>query len=162
MIDVHIFTNLQKGLQKSNLVLPDVLTLRDIAVRKFNILVSGPMPGGKEEEAINRNKQNNVTIHNHLAAEENMEQIYSEIRCKITSSARDFTAQRLNIETDASIQLMKNLLTAKTLPSLIKSSVAALKFFFIKYGERYKIEKITHEICFKKHSNNRNDWLPVQ
>lgn len=74
MIDVHIFTNLQKGLQKSNLVLPDVLTLRDIAVRKFNILVSGPMPGGKEEEAINRNKQNNVTIHSHLAAEENVEQ----------------------------------------------------------------------------------------
>lgn len=53
MIDVvHVFTNSQKGLQKSNIMLPDVITLRDTAVRKFEVIIRGPITEGKEEIAI--------------------------------------------------------------------------------------------------------------
>lgn len=41
MCDItHIFTSLQKGLQRSHLILPDILTLRDAAVRKIEIILT--------------------------------------------------------------------------------------------------------------------------
>lgn len=36
---VAVFESLEKGLQKSHLILPDVLTLRDAALRKLEIML---------------------------------------------------------------------------------------------------------------------------
>lgn len=42
----QIVQSLQKQLQKANLLLPDVLTARDSAVRKLELLNDGPIPPG--------------------------------------------------------------------------------------------------------------------
>lgn len=41
-----VFTSLKKGLQKPYIILPDVLTLRDTATRKLEVVASMPFPGG--------------------------------------------------------------------------------------------------------------------
>ena len=43
---VGIFKNLQKLFQKSNLILPDVLTAKDSAMEHLKIMKDLPIPGG--------------------------------------------------------------------------------------------------------------------
>ena len=67
MCDVYgIFASLQKGLQKSHLILPDVLTLRDAAIRKFDVIIDGPFPGGVEQNAVNTVMEKDSTIRSQL------------------------------------------------------------------------------------------------
>lgn len=57
-----IFTSLQKGLQKSYLILPDVITLRDAAIRKLDIMAESTIPGGEEEKCLQADKQKDNTL----------------------------------------------------------------------------------------------------
>lgn len=41
-----VLQTLQKNLQKSNLILPDVITLKNNAVRNLKLIVDKPYPGG--------------------------------------------------------------------------------------------------------------------
>ena len=51
MYDISgIMCRLQKTLQKSQLMLPDVIQARDSALLQLQLMVSDPLPGGKEEE----------------------------------------------------------------------------------------------------------------
>lgn len=43
-----VFTKLQKQLQRGDLILPDVLTCRNQALCKLNLMESKPYPGGYE------------------------------------------------------------------------------------------------------------------
>ena len=53
MYDVlEIFKRLQQGLQRPALILPEVLSLRDSAVRKLDVIIATPMPGGMEEKLV--------------------------------------------------------------------------------------------------------------
>ncbi|CAB3977527.1 E3 SUMO- ligase KIAA1586-like isoform X2, partial [Paramuricea clavata] len=47
-----IFKTLQKLFQKSNLILPDVLTAKDSAMQNLKIMNDIPVPGGKEEQNL--------------------------------------------------------------------------------------------------------------
>ena len=51
MVDVLlVMKELQKNLQKGRLILPDVLTLKQNALRKLKLMLHGPYPGGQEEK----------------------------------------------------------------------------------------------------------------
>ena len=51
MADISgIFCRLQKKFQRGDLVLPEVLTVRDAAVRQLKLMETGPLPGGQEEK----------------------------------------------------------------------------------------------------------------
>ena len=53
MFDIcSIFKNLQKLFQKSNLILPDVLTTKDSAMENLKIMKDLPIPGRKEEQNL--------------------------------------------------------------------------------------------------------------
>jgi hypothetical protein len=53
MYDIcDIYYCLQAGPQRDNLIIPDVLTLRDAAIRKLDVVLKGSMPGGKEEHIL--------------------------------------------------------------------------------------------------------------
>lgn len=41
---------LQQQLQKANLIVPDILISRDSAIRKLDLILEGPIPGGMEEK----------------------------------------------------------------------------------------------------------------
>lgn len=146
MHDIYsIFTSLQKGLQKSFIILPDVITLRDAAVRKFDVVAAGPMPGGEEEKALRLSNDRNQTIRSHLKTL-NRDAHYDEIRSKVARKARDFVGQRLDVECEKSMESMKNILTAPTCETLIDHSVESLKQF-IRSDEEDKISQLVSDIC---------------
>ena len=61
MADVTlVLQDLQKSFQSANLILPDVLTVRDNALRKLNIIRNGPLPGGHEEKFVSNNSIDNT------------------------------------------------------------------------------------------------------
>lgn len=130
MADIYeIFTSLQKGLQKSHIILPHVLTLRDAAVRKLDIYFNGPAPGGEEQKALT-----DVSIKN------------TTIRDRIVKSSKKFLANRLNIEQEKCVQLMMNVISATTCATLIHYSVYALKLF-ISRNDDEKISSLVSDIC---------------
>ena len=61
MADVTlVLQDLQKSFQSANLILPDVLTVRDNALRKLSIIRNGPLPGGHEEKFVSNNSTDNT------------------------------------------------------------------------------------------------------
>ena len=53
MADIcSIFTSLQKKLQRSDLIISDVLTCRDITLQKLSLMTDAPYPGGEEEKLL--------------------------------------------------------------------------------------------------------------
>lgn len=55
-----ILQTLQQNLQKGNLILPDVITLRNNAIRKLRLIVDNPYPGGYEEKMVKSNNSKNI------------------------------------------------------------------------------------------------------
>jgi len=45
----QIMQTLQQQIQKDNFILPDILTARDSATRKLDLILDGPIPGGIED-----------------------------------------------------------------------------------------------------------------
>lgn len=115
-----IFTSLQMGLQKSHLVLPDVITLRDAAIRKMEIVMRGYMPGGSEEKGLLNEASKDSTIRSHLRTlNTNEKRNYEEIRLDIVSNAMDLISKRLNVEDERSIKLIESLTTANSCSELV-------------------------------------------
>ena len=52
-----VFKNLQKNLQSDDLILTDVITCRDTAIRKLDFMSNAPYPGGCEEKYLEDEKR---------------------------------------------------------------------------------------------------------
>lgn len=152
-----IFTTLQMGLQKSHLVLPDVITLRDAAVRKMEIVMHGYMPGGSEEKGLLYETSKDSTIRSHLRTlNTNEKRNYDEIRFDIVSNAKELVSKRLNVEDERSIKLIESLTTANSCSELVERSTDALKTFFMHDDQfddetdrmnRERINSLASDIC---------------
>lgn len=160
MYDVtSIFTSLQMGLQKSHLVLPDVLTLRDAYIRKMELLVKGPLPGGAEELALKNENDKIPTIRSHLpnlSASSSVNRNYQQIRSDIATVSMEIISKRLNVEDERAIELIQKLLNATTCADLIQHATTALKTFFMEDDEfdleldlqnRERIDSMVNNIC---------------
>lgn len=117
MADITLIMQfLQQQLQRANLILPDVLTSRDSAIRKLDLILEGPIPGGMEEKNVescnvevdeDENEiecLNNISIHrnnfnkrvnNTLVS--NNRRSWNAIRQEIVLSFKNFLYQRLNV-----------------------------------------------------------------
>lgn len=146
-----IFTSLQKGLQKPYLILPDVLTLRDAAIRKLEIMTNMAVPGGEEEKFLRSEQRKDNTIRSHFQGHGN--QTYDNLRSLIVLTTKELLSRRLNVENDEdqSIETIKKVVTATTCSELVKCSVAALKLFLDdddRKGENdEKIQELVENIC---------------
>lgn len=146
-----ILTSLQKGLQKHYLILPDVLTLRDAAIRKLEVMAIMAVPGGEEEKFLQSVKQKDNTIRSHFQCDRNDK--YEELRALVVLTAKEVLSRRMNVENDAdqSIDTIKKVVTATTLSEPVKCSVAALKLFLDfedRNGENNeKIQELVNDIC---------------
>lgn len=156
MFDIcDIFKRLQKGLQKDSLIIPDVLTLRDSACRKLDVVLAGPMPGGKEQELVaNEADDNNDTYHNQtrLAAVNHQfvtsnSRSFSAIRLEVVQSAKNFISQRLNIELDGTVKLITAVVNAETCTDFVAASVEALKLVTSVDELSEKQSQLVHECC---------------
>jgi hypothetical protein len=62
MADItSILQTLHKNLKKSNLIFPDVRTLKNIAIRKLRLIVDNPYPGDYEEQLLKSNTNANAS-----------------------------------------------------------------------------------------------------
>ena len=52
-----VFKNLQKNFQSDDLILTDVITCRDTAIRKLDLMSNAPYPGGCEEKYLEDEKR---------------------------------------------------------------------------------------------------------
>lgn len=115
------------------------------------------MPGGAEELALQKEKEQNSTIRSHLpslCATSNRN--YEEIRADIINHAMDFISKRLNVENDRTIEMIEKLTTANSCSELVQRSTDALKTFFmdddqfdpeINLVNRERITTLTNDIC---------------
>lgn len=146
-----IFTSLQKGMQKSHLILPDVLTLRDSAIRKLDIMADSATPGGEEERWRQTERQKDNTIRSHFRCNEN--ENYADLRKTIVSTTKQLLSRRLNVENDEdqSIETIRKVVTATTCNELVKTSVSALKLFldlhFPTPENDDKIQELVQDVC---------------
>ena len=135
MFDVcNIFKNLQKVFQKSNLILLDVISARDAAIIKPNVLKEMPLPGGKEETYLKELENCTVETDDSCERSRRMNARHkfvtttngedSAVRLEVVQSAINFLDQRMNIEEDDTINNLKAILDAKSPTELLTASRA--------------------------------------
>ena len=141
MFDVcNIFKNLQKVFQKSNLILLDVISARDAAIIKLNVLKEMPLPGGKEETYLKELENCTVETDDSCERSQRMNARHkfvtttnredSAVRLEVVQSAINFLDQRMNIEEDDTINNLKAILDAKSPTELITASRALVTQIF--------------------------------
>ena len=61
MSDVcFVFQTLQKQLQKTSIIIPDIMKYKDIAIDKLNAMKNAPYVGGAEEKWVKENESLDV------------------------------------------------------------------------------------------------------
>lgn len=130
MADVTlVLQHLQKSFQSTNLILPDVLTVRDNALRKLSIIRNGPLPGGHEEKFVSNNSTDNTDDFSSVNDDNEGEharrrvahkyvttgrRLWPAVRTEVVQAFINFLESRLNVEEDNTISSMTALLTANT------------------------------------------------
>ena len=129
-----IFKTLQKLFQKSNLILPDVVTAKDSAIENLKVMKDIPVPGGKEEQYLEeedddqgRAVRRTKTAHQFVTSRNRDS---SAIRNEILQSAINFLGQRMNTENDGTIKSLMSILDATSSKDLI---VASIEIWFLRF-----------------------------
>ena len=55
-----VFQTLQKQLQTTSIIIPDILKYKDIAIKKLNAMKNAPYVGGAEEKWVKENESLDV------------------------------------------------------------------------------------------------------
>ena len=109
-----IFQRIQKIFQSSDLILPDIVTARDAAMRNLVIVKEMPVPGGKEKhylQSLELSGEENESIretNNQFVT--SMRRSNDAVRVEIVQSAINFLSERMNIEEDGTINNLKKYL----------------------------------------------------
>ena len=122
-----IFKNLQKLFQKSNLILPDVLTAKDSAMEHLKIMKDLHIPGGKEEKNLENSHKDDCgtsvrkakTAHQFVSSGSRHSHA---IRNEIVVSVINFLDQHMNTENDGTMQNLIQILDAKSSKEFILAS----------------------------------------
>ena len=95
-----IFQRIQKIFQRSDLILPDIITARDTAMRNLIIMKEMPVPGGKEErylQSLELSGEENESIRqtsNQFVT--SMRRSNEAVRVEIVQSAINFLSERIH------------------------------------------------------------------
>ena len=131
-----IFKTLQKLFQKSNLILPDVLTAKDSAMENLKIMKDIPVPGGKEELNLQLQEEDNEqgrpvrrtsTAHQFVTSRNRDS---NAIRNEIVQSSINFLGQRMNTENDGTIECLMSILDATSSKDLVLASRNLVSLIF--------------------------------
>ena len=121
----YISTN-SKIFQGSDLILPDIITARDAAMRNLIIMKEMSVPGGKEErylQSLELSGEENERIkqtNNEFVT--SMRRNNDAMRVEIVQSAITFLSERMDIEEDGTINNLKKVLESKSAKEFIVSS----------------------------------------
>lgn len=135
MFDVcTIFKELQKKFQKSQLIILEVMTARETALRELRLMEEGPIAGGMEEKHMMDDVEDDISRHSrsHLA-----------IRSEILLSAINFLGQRLEIENNGTTAILTKILEASSSKAIIDVS---RQFVCDIFGES-KLREFTSDVC---------------
>jgi hypothetical protein len=133
-----VLQELHKLFQTASLILPDVLTVRDSALRKLNIISNAPMPGGQEEKILATFNDNNSEDTEELQHRRNTPNQYvttgrrqwAAVRVEVVSAFINFLNIRLSLEDDNTITKMSSLLTASSAETMIDAGRALVETLF--------------------------------
>ena len=100
---LEIYQTLQKQFQRDDLIMPDVLTCRDSALRKFQLLENGPYPGKREvasqfrsiDDSDSNVREGRRVSHLYVTT---ANRSVDAIRVEIVAAAYNFLAERLEPE----------------------------------------------------------------
>ena len=148
MCDItKIFSELQKGLQWSDLLIPDVLTLRDAALRKLQIMKDNAFPAGMEAKFISQEVDSSEgqegrrkKFNKYVTTTRN----FTAIRSELIASSTDFLEQRLNIENDTFLRAIMEVCDATKCEDFIS---AAKPLAHSILDQRSEIPLFPHEAC---------------
>ena len=106
-----VFEQIQKICERSDLILPGIITARGAAIRNLIIMKEMPVPGGKEEHYL-KNLELNGEENKSLRQANNqfvtsMRRSDDAVRVEIVQSAINFPNERKNIEEDGTIHNLK-------------------------------------------------------
>ena len=151
MADVcSIFRQLQKQLQRSDLIMPDILTCRDSAIRKLQLMEQGPYPGGFEYKLLqDMSVQEPADKDNLYVQEENQighatrslrqtnnanvltnRRDRTAIRNEIVQCSLNFLQARMSVEQDKTITAMKGMLLATSPMDMINAGLQIVNDLF--------------------------------
>ncbi|CAB3996163.1 Hypothetical predicted protein [Paramuricea clavata] len=116
MYDVcQVFKELQQNFQRPRLILLEMITARETALRKLNLMKQGPIAGGMEEKySINEIDDNE--------SRGRRSPHYSAIRSEVIMSAVNFLGDRLQMEEDGTIANITRILKASSPKEIIDAS----------------------------------------
>eukprot|EP00794_Sanderia_malayensis_P011396 gene11397-12582_t len=146
-----IFKNLQKIFQKSDFILLDVLTARDVAIVNLNVMKEMPVPGGQEEENLkNLNPSEESSAERNIRKTSQAHRFVTSlrredgpIRVEIVQSAINVLNQRMNIEQDETINNLKKIFYASSPAQMLNASRDLVSQIF---GED-KVEEFVSDVC---------------
>ena len=142
-----IFQQIQKIFQRSDLILPGIITARDAAMRKLIIMKHIPVPGGKEErylQSLELSGEENESIrqtNNQFVT--SMRRSNDAVRVEIVQSDINFLSERMNIEEHGTINNSKKVLESKSAKEFIVSSRNLISQMF---GEE-ALEEFVGDVC---------------
>ena len=135
MFDVcTIVKELQKKFQTSQLIILEVMTARETALRDLNLIKEGPYAGRMEEKHTIKVSEDHTSQHSRS---------HSAIRSKILLSAINFLGQRLQIEDDGTVANITTILKATTCKEIIDAS---RQFVCDLFGVS-KLREFTSDVC---------------
>ena len=135
MFDVcTIFKELQKKFQKSQLIILEVMTARETALREMNLMKEGPIAGGMEEKHTIKVSEDHASRHSRS---------HSAIRSEILLSAINFLDQRLQMEDDGTVANITTILKATSCKEIIDAS---RQFVCDIFGVS-KLREFTSDVC---------------
>lgn len=157
---LSVFQTLQKQFQRDDLILCDVLTCRDSALGKLELMQRAPYPGKREsistfkisEDGMDappgRGVRNDFVTTNNRNAE--------AIRIEIVQAAYNFLAERLNCEQDRMLKAMQDMLSARYLAQFVNNGLILSAMMFP--GED---GQFTDDVCEQWKVISDVPYLPV-
>ena len=120
MADVcTIYCHLQKALQRGDLVLPEVREARNAALLQLEMMTNGPLPGGEEEKLGPGSDETPAPRHNTNVTSKRS---VNAVRNEVVGGATNFLQDRLDVEQEAIVKTMVELLQAPTAKQLVSAS----------------------------------------
>ena len=150
---INIVTVYYKIIQKSDLILLDVLTAGGAAIVNLNIMKEIPVPSGQEEQYLkNLDLTNNSTGENVRRATQvrrfvtSLHRENAPVRAEIVQSAINCLDQRMNIEEDGTINNLKKIIDAYSPTQLINASRGLVSQML---GAN-KVEEFVSDVCMSR------------
>lgn len=127
-----IYAGLQKKCQHGSLIIPDVLTCRDQAVRKLRLMETVPFPGGQESKVPTSEGESQSEEHRHNS---NLFVITNRrsrdaVRTECIQSAINFLNKRLSLEQDVIVKAMTGIIRATSVQELLDEAKPLIETLF--------------------------------